>query len=98
MQNGIPPTFNFDSFLNAISLVFIILTNDGQGAIYYNYYRAVGWVPATIFWILLVILGQKIIINLFVAILLQNFDEGQLKMKLHEDHEGEQKMQSMWLV
>ena len=29
MKEGVSPTFNFDNFLNAISLVFIILTNDG---------------------------------------------------------------------
>ncbi len=41
-------------------------------------------IGSTIFWILLVILGQKIILNLFIAILLQNFDEGALKQKMHD--------------
>jgi hypothetical protein len=70
--------------LNSFSLVFIILTNDGQSAIYYDFYRAVSPVGATIFWIILVLIGQKIIVNLFVAILLENFDEGALKQKMHE--------------
>ena len=81
------PTFNFDNFLNSFSLVFIILTNDGQAAVYYNYYRAVGAAAATIFFVLLVLVGQKVIINLFVAILLENFDEGELKQKLHDIEE-----------
>ena len=55
--NGVSPTFNFDNFLNSFSLVFIILTNDGQAAIYYNYYRAVGAAQATIFFVLLVLVG-----------------------------------------
>jgi hypothetical protein len=82
--NGESPTFNFDNFLNSFSLVFIILTNDGQAAVYYNYYRTVGALPATVFFVLLVLVGQKVIINLFVAILLENFDEGELKQKLHD--------------
>lgn len=82
--NGVSPEFNFDNFLNSFSLVFIILTNDGQAAVHYNYYRAAGAAAATTFFVILVIIGQKVIINLFVAILLQNFDEGALKQKLHE--------------
>jgi hypothetical protein len=84
---GVSPTFNFDTFLNSFSLVFIILTNDGQAAVYYNYYRTVGPAPATIFFVLLVMVGQKIIINLFVAILLENFDEAALRQKLHDFEE-----------
>ena len=57
MTNGVEPSFNFDNFLNSFSLVFIILTNDGQAAVYYNYYRAVGAASSTIFFVLLVILG-----------------------------------------
>lgn len=77
--NGVSPLYNFDTFINSFSLVFIILTNDGQSAIYYNYYRAAGAASATIFFVGLILLGQKVIINLFVAILLENFDEGALK-------------------
>jgi hypothetical protein len=87
--NGVSPTFNFDNFLNSFSLIFIILTNDGQAAVYYNHYRSVTPVGATIFWVLLVLVGQKIILNLFVAILLENFDEGALKQRMH-DYEEEQ--------
>lgn len=57
MVNGVPPDFNFDDFLNSFSLVFIILTNDGQAAIYYNYYRAVGALASTVFFVLMVIVG-----------------------------------------
>lgn len=70
LENGESPTFNFDTFMNSFSLVFIILTNDGTSAIYYNHWRAVGALPATLFFVTLVLVGQKIILNLFVAILL----------------------------
>jgi voltage-dependent calcium channel L type alpha-1D len=85
--NGESPTFNFDDFLNSFSLVFIILTNDGTSAIYYNHYRSVGALPASLYFIILTVIGQKIILNLFVAILLENFDEGVLKQKMIEYEE-----------
>lgn len=52
--------------------------------IFYTHYRAVGAVSSTIFFISLVIIGQKILLNLFLAILLENFDEGALKQNMHE--------------
>jgi Ion transport protein len=84
---GVTPLQNFDTFLNSFSVVFILLTNDGTSAIYYNHYRAVGAAQATVFFVLVVIVGQKVILNLFVAILLENFDEGALKQKMHEYEE-----------
>jgi hypothetical protein len=83
-ENGVSPDFNFDTFLNSFSLVFIILTNDGESAVYYNYYRTVGPAVSTLYFVVLVMVGQKIIINLFIAILLENFDEGALRQKLHD--------------
>jgi hypothetical protein len=32
----------------------------------------------------LIVIGQKILLNLYLAILLENFDEGALKQKMHE--------------
>lgn len=45
---------------------------------------------ATIFFILLTIIGQKILLNLFLAILLENFDESALKQKMHEYEQKQQ--------
>ena len=79
MTNGESPKYNFDHFMNSFTTVFIVLTNDGISGIFYNYYRAVGAIAAILFFISLVIIGQKILLNLFIAILLENFDEGVLK-------------------
>jgi hypothetical protein len=70
LVNGKSPSFNFDSFLNSFSLVFIILTNDGTSGIYYNLYRAVSPFQSTLYIVFLTLLGQKVMLNLFVAILL----------------------------
>lgn len=82
--NGTSPKYNFDTFLNSFTTVFIILTNDGVSAIFQDFYRACGPATSLIFFILLSIIGQKILLNLFIAILLENFDEGVLKQKMHE--------------
>jgi Ion transport protein len=78
-ESGQSPLFNFDDFLHSFTTVFVVLTNDGISAIYYDHYRAVDGNAATVFFVLLVIIGQKILLNLFLAILLENFDEGTLK-------------------
>jgi hypothetical protein len=57
--------------------------------IYYNFYRAVSASLATAYWITLVVLGQKVLLNLFLAFLLENFDEGIFKEKIisYEDND-----------
>jgi hypothetical protein len=47
--------FNFDNFLNSLLTVSIILTNDGQSDIYYNYNRAVSATLSTIFWVTFIV-------------------------------------------
>ena len=74
---------NFDTFINAFSAVFVILTNDGTSEIYYNLYRSVNSYSSTIYIVFLILIGQKVIMNLFIAILLQNFDEGALRQKMY---------------
>lgn len=91
LVNGSTPTLNFDLFLNAFTSVFCVLTNDSWQQMYYNYYRATTDGPlTTIFFISLVVMGQKILLNLFLAILLENFDETSIKQKLSDQAEEEQ--------
>jgi voltage-gated sodium channel type IV alpha len=73
--NGISPKFNFDSFINSFTTVFIILTNDGQSTIYYDYFRTANLVAATFYWLTFVMFAQKILLNVFIAIILQKFNE-----------------------
>ena len=62
--------FNFNGFINSLLTVFIVMTNDGQSTIYYNYYRAVGATSSTIYWVTFVLVVQKVFVNMFSAILL----------------------------
>lgn len=78
LENGSFPNANFNYFLEAFTTVFIVLTGDSWSEFYFNHYRATNATAATLFFISLIILGQKVILNLFLAILLENFDEDSL--------------------
>jgi Ion transport protein len=84
LVHGESPMFNFDNFLSSFTIVFVILTNDNQSVFYYNFYRAVSSSKATLFWITFIIVAQKIMLNVFLAILLENFNEGSVKNKIYE--------------
>jgi voltage-dependent calcium channel L type alpha-1D len=74
-QNGTYPDSTFNTFIEAIISVFIVLANDGWSTVYITHYRATGWLKSTIFFVSLLIIGQFILLNLFLAILIRNFDE-----------------------
>ena len=75
--------------------MFIVLANDGWSLIYLNHFRAVSGFKSTLFFISLLGFGQLILLNIFLAILVSNFDEdsfnssviqGEInKLKVHKD-------------
>jgi voltage-dependent calcium channel L type alpha-1D len=69
-DNGRFPDSNFNNLLQAFLSVFIVLANDGWSTIYFDHYRAMGGMLATFYFIPLLVMGQKILLNLFVAIIL----------------------------
>jgi len=83
LENGESPELNFDNFINSFSAVFVLLTNDGTTGVYYNLYRTVSSYTSTIYMVIVILIGQKVILNLFIAILLQNFDEGALRQQMY---------------
>lgn len=68
------PQSTFNSFIRSFVSVFIVLANDGWTKIYFDHYRAVGSVTASFYFITLMIVGQYILLNLFIAILIENFE------------------------
>lgn len=72
------PDANFDNFWSATVSIFIVFANDYWSTIYFDHYRVNGGVSSSIFFIGLVILGQMVLFNLFLAILLKEFDERSL--------------------
>eukprot|EP00163_Fabomonas_tropica_P014779 TRINITY_DN2686_c0_g2_i1.p1 TRINITY_DN2686_c0_g2~~TRINITY_DN2686_c0_g2_i1.p1 ORF type:complete len:1526 (-),score=377.56 TRINITY_DN2686_c0_g2_i1:447-4610(-) len=66
------PRHNFDNFLWSIITVFQILTGENWNEVMYDVVRATHWTSAFYF-VLVVVIGNYVLLNLFQAILLQNF-------------------------
>jgi len=74
--NGMkPPRNNFKNFLNGFILVFTVLTGENWDSTMFQFARSHGYI-AIFYFISLVIIGVMIFLNLFLAILLENFEEG----------------------
>lgn len=54
--------------------VFSILVNDGWGKIYFMHYRATDGISTSVFFLSLIFIGRFIVMNLFVSILIENFE------------------------
>jgi hypothetical protein len=64
------------------------MANDGWATIYFNHYRATGALKSTLFFVTLLIIGQYMMLNLFLAILLQKFDEDSLNQTHLENEDN----------
>ena len=74
-SNGESPRANFDTFLEAFTTIFIVLIGEDWNQVMYAHIRASGHAVGIIFFVSLVIFGNFILLNLFLAILLKNFEE-----------------------
>ena len=68
------PRHNFDTLIWSIVTVFQILTGEDWNAVMYDGIRATNSL-ASLYFILLLVVGNFIVVNLFVAILLSSFSE-----------------------
>jgi hypothetical protein len=74
-ENGIYPRINFNTPFNSFISVFIVLANEGWALLYQNAYRSTDPYSTSIFFYSLVVIGQFVLMNLFVAVLIENFEE-----------------------
>lgn len=70
--NGSSPRNNFDTLPNSFLTIFIILIGDNWNVIMYDTVRCVGYY-ASLYFIGLILMGNIVMLNLFLAILLGNF-------------------------
>jgi hypothetical protein len=84
LVNGKSPMNNFDTFYEALLTIFVLLTGDQWTAIMLDYYRAVSQPLALVFFVTFMIFGQYMLLNLFLAILLQNFDEDSIDQEMQK--------------
>ena len=74
-DDGIYPKSNFNTPLNAFLTVLIVLMGDGWTEIFSDHYRATEKVGSTFFFSIILIAGQFILLNLFIAIMIENFEQ-----------------------
>jgi hypothetical protein len=71
------PNLNFDTFLDGVVCVFVCLLGDDWIYIMHDYLRANNSkLLPYMFFISLMVIGYLFLMNLFLAILLKNFEEG----------------------
>ena len=63
--------YNFDTFGDAAVTVFAVLANEDWSKIYFNHARVNGLGKSSVFFISLVIIGQMILLKLFLTIQLK---------------------------
>ena len=71
---AVPARLSFDDFFGAMTTVFVILSNENWNAVMYDCWRATDW-SAALYFVLLIMLGTFVMMNLFLAILLNNFSD-----------------------
>jgi voltage-dependent calcium channel L type alpha-1D len=75
---GESPRANFDSFANAMITVFILLVGDDWNSYMFDYTRTTSK-ASILYFTSLTVIGNLILLNLFLAILLKQFEQ------THED-------------
>jgi hypothetical protein len=86
IEKGTSPRENFDDFFKAFITIFMVLIGDNWPQYMYKHMIAVGELSA-IFFIFLQVFGKYVLLNLFLAILLENFEDIEEK---EEDHQNEE--------
>lgn len=74
IENGVSPRNNFDSMLWALMTIFQVLLGDGWNLVMYDVMRS-GNQGGALYFVFLVLMGNIIMLNLFLAILLGNFEK-----------------------
>jgi len=74
--NTSPPREHFDNLLFALITVFCILTLERWNVVMYDAWRATQQGASTLFFIMVILFGQFILLNLFLAIVLTHFIDG----------------------
>ena len=81
-QDGVvmhAPRENFDNIFIGLTTVFIVLIGEDWNQVMYNHARAFaesGNTGVIIFFVSIMIIGNIMLLSLFTAILLQNFEDG----------------------
>jgi hypothetical protein len=88
-RQGYAPDFNFDTFLNSFTTVFISVAVEGWSDIQYTFQRAHAVSPllTLVFFYSLFIVSRMVLYQFFLAILLKEFDNQYQKKKIAQEAE-----------
>jgi len=90
------PQSTFNNFLDAFYCIIIVMANDGWAFIYFHQNRATNAHPKSyLYFLTLLPVCQWVLVNLFLAILLQNFDEQSLTDVLRQQFYDKKKQRLM---
>jgi hypothetical protein len=84
LKDGIPPILNFDNFINAFVTVFVLTTKQEWNLLLYNHLKffGKGHIQSYIYLISVVVVGNFIIMRLFLAVLINNFSLSRMHEKV----------------
>ncbi|CEM21952.1 unnamed protein product [Vitrella brassicaformis CCMP3155] len=74
------PRVNFDNLHQALTVIFIIFTGEDWNSFMYDGMRATGW-WAAFYFIIVVVIGNFLVLNIFLAILMSNFEQQSTKIR-----------------
>ena len=74
VNEGVYPRTSFNTFELGFTTIFIVFIGEDWNWVMYDHFRAEG-VSSVFIFILIFIVGNLIMLNLFLAILLKNFEE-----------------------
>ena len=88
-EDGVYPRENFNNLYQGLTTIFIVFIGEDWNSVMYDHYRATG-AFTIVYFIFLFIFGNLILLNLFLAILLKNFEEppGQEEEEDEEEDDG----------
>ena len=67
--------YNFNNYLTSMLVVFMLLTNESWNTIAYTFMYDLESIYPVIYFVIVIIFGNFILLKLFIAILINNFHE-----------------------
>ena len=79
LENGSTPRANFDTLYEAYTVVFQVIVGEDVLGVVLSAIRATSWL-SILYFIILIVTGKYVLIQLFLAITLGNFEEARVQV------------------
>jgi len=88
------PRANFDTFIEGFTTIFQVMSGENWNTVMYDAMRSrepVGWFYGAGFFVILILFGQTLMLNLFLTILMARFADAEESLKKEEEERRKQK-------